>query len=407
VAHSTVDNASRRGAQLPTPATSAGLPIVAFDGRFMNDRYHGIGRHAYGLLEALTRLDTARRYIVFHDTSYPNNRFDLANLASRENVELRPVRLPLYSPREQLVWPLLLRREKAAIFHSPYVLLPLLTPIPLVMTMHDLIFERFPEFRPAGWLPLFYQAYTRAAVRRASAVLAVSQATGEDVGKFYRVPPARIRVIGNGVGSFFRPEHDPARLDAVRQRYSLPDRFILTLGALRPHKNVQVVVDALRLLEPSLVPSLVIAGEVDPRFPRALRNGADNDGLAQRVRPVGSIRESDLPVLLTLAEAFVFPSLVEGFGLPVLEAMACGTSVVAARVPGVVEASGDSALSFDPHDPNELAECLRLILTDQNLTRDLRRRGLERAATFSWERVAGKTLETYDFIGGAYGAGGR
>jgi glycosyltransferase involved in cell wall biosynthesis len=154
----------------------------------------------------------------------------------------------------------------------------------------------------------------------------------------------------------------------------------------------------MRILGPSLAPTLVIAGEVDPRFPDTVRHSPGGDGLENRVWTIGSVQDADLPALFSLAEAFVFPSLVEGFGLPVLEAMACGTPVVAARVPGVAEASGDAALSFDPRDPQELASRVRTLLADNDLRCELRRRGLERAARFSWDGVARNTLEAYDAV---------
>jgi glycosyltransferase involved in cell wall biosynthesis len=376
------------------------LPVIAFDGRFINDRYHGIGRHAYNLLEALTRLDARHNYIVFYHPSYPNTRFNLVRLRSRINVELRPIRLPLYMPFEQLVWPLVLRKAGAVIFHSPYVLLPLLAPARLVMTVHDLIYESFPQYQPRSLLRFFYQTQTRLAVQRAAAVLTVSQATRLEIARHYRPPASKIHVIGNGVDPAFHAEIDPARLEAVRERYQLPPRFMLTLGSVRPHKNLEVVLDAMHLLEPSLAPTLVIAGEVDPRFPNVIPDRVRNQGLTNRVRSIGTVSEADLPTLFSLAHAFVFPSLVEGFGLPVLEAMACGTPVLAARVPGVSEAAGDAALSFDPRNPDELAARMRELLGNNDLRSKLSRLGLERARRFSWDRVAQATLEVYEAVVG-------
>src|SRR6266699_2598282 len=205
------------------------IRTVAFDARYLNDRYHGIGRHAYNLLDALTRLDPDRRYLAYYHPGYRNTRFNMEKLKERSNIELRPIWLPLYLPSEQLVWPLLLARARADIFHSPYVVLPLLAPIRSVMTVHDLIFERHPEYRPRSYLQRFYRPITQLGIRRADLVLTVSEATSRDVQAYYRVNRTSIHVIGNAVDPAFQRESDPVRLAAVRERYGLPERFILTV----------------------------------------------------------------------------------------------------------------------------------------------------------------------------------
>ncbi len=374
------------------------IRTVAFDARYVNDRFHGIGRHAYNLLDALTRLDPHRRYLAYYHPGYRNTRFNMETLKERSNVELRPIRLPLYLPSEQLVWPTLLRQARADLFHSPYIVLPLLTRIRSVMTVHDLIFERHPEYRPRSYLQRFYRPITQLGTKRADLVLTVSESTGRDIQAYYRVNHAHIYVIGNAVDLTFQRERDPARLAAVRERYGLPERFILTVGAGRPHKNVETLVEAFARLDPSLAPTLVIGGELDPRFPDSVSARIYAHGIASRVVRPGMIREADLPVVYSLADVFVFPSLVEGFGLPPLEAMACGTPVLASTTPAVSEAVGDAVLAFDARDPEQLATCLSKALTDTALRTTLSRRGIERVRAFTWERVAQETLKAYASI---------
>ena len=374
------------------------IRTVAFDARYVNDRYHGIGRHAYNLLDALTRLDPNRRYLAFYHPDYPNTRFNMETLKERSNVELRPIRLPLYRPSEQLVWPLLLARARADLFHSPYVVLPLLARIRSAITVHDLILERHPEYRPRSYLQRFYRPITQLGTKRADLVLTVSESTGCDVQAYYRVNRARIHVIGNAVDPTFQRESDPARLAAVRERYSLPERFILTVGAGRPHKNVETLVEAFARLDPSLAPALVIGGELDPRFPDGVSARIHAHGIVSRVIRPGMIQEADLPVVYSLADVFVFPSLIEGFGLPPLEAMACGTPVLASTTSAVSEAVGDAALAFDPRDPAQLATVLSRALTETALRTTLSRRGVERVRAFTWERAACETLQAYATI---------
>jgi glycosyltransferase involved in cell wall biosynthesis len=379
------------------------IRTVAFDARYVNDQYHGIGRHAYNLLDALTRLDPDRRYLAYYHPGYRNTRFNMETLRKRSNVELQPIRLPLYLPSEQLVWPILLARARADLFHSPYVVLPLLAPIRLIMTIHDLIFERYPEYRPRSHLQRFYHPITQLGTKRADLVLTVSESTSRDVQEYYHVNRASIHAIGNAVDPAFHREFDLARLAAVRKRYSLPDHFILTVGAGRPHKNIETLVEAFARLDPSLAPKLVIGGRLDPHFPDSVSARIHAHGIVSRVVRLDMIREDDLPVVYNLADVFVFPSLIEGFGLPPLEAMACGTPVLASTASAVSEVVGDAALAFDARDPEQLATLLSRALTDIALRTTLSRRGLERVRVFTWERVARETLQAYASIEAATG----
>jgi alpha-1,3-rhamnosyl/mannosyltransferase len=369
---------------------------IAFDARFVCDRYDGIGRHAFGLLEALSRLDARRRYVAYYHPAYANTRFDLGSLAERENVELRHFPLPLYQPAEQLAWPLILRRDRATLFHTPYVALPLLASLPTVLTVHDLIFERFPAFMPRRRLRAIYRALTWAGTWRGAAVLTPSRATERDLEACYPAAAGKIRMIGGAVDRHFRPDRDRLLEAEVRERHGLPERFLLTVGAGRPHKNVELLIEAYMLLGAAGAPPLVIAGSVDPRFTDGVGQRIEALGLESRVSRVGRVDEAHLPALYRLSEALVFPSLVEGFGLPVVEAMACGTPVIASSASSVPEAAGGAALLFDPFRPDDLAQRLRQFLADPSLRRELRARGLARAAQVTWDAVARATLAVYD-----------
>lgn len=379
------------------------IKTVAFDARYINDRYHGIGRYAYNLLDALAKLDPDRRYLAFYHPDYPNTRFNIETLREHDNVELRPIRLPLYTPREQFIWPSLLSRSQADLFHSPYVALPLLARIKSVLTIHDLIFERYQEYRPRGILKHFYGPVTQLGVNRADLILTVSEATKHEIETYYPIKQARIHITGNGVDVIFKREDNVARLIAVRERYHLPEHFILTLGAGRPHKNVAILVEAFARLDPSLAPTLVIGGELDQRFPDSVGARIHVHNIANRVIRLGTIQEADLPALYSLADVFVFPSLVEGFGLPLLEAMACGIPVIASTTPAVSEVVGNAALTFDAHDPEQLALALNKILTNTILQTALIQHGRERIRTFTWENVAQNTLKAYASIDATVG----
>ena len=323
-------------------------------------------------------------------------------LKERPNVDLQAVQLPLYSPAEQLTLPLLLAHARADIFHSPYVVLPLLAHIKSVITIHDLIFEHYPEYRPQSYLQKLYQPVTQLCVKRARQILTVSESTARDILTYYHVGSTNIHVIGNAIDPIFRPESDPERVAIVRERYGLPKRFILTVGAGRPHKNVEVLVEAFALLDPSLAGTLVIGGERDPRFPDNVGTLIDTHGIATSVKRIGMIQEADLPIVYSLAEVFVFPSLIEGFGLPPLEAMACGTPVLASTTSAVAEVVGDAALTFDARNPQQLATMLKAVLSDNTLLAPLVQRGQEHIRTFTWEQVAYKTLKAYAELEGTH-----
>jgi alpha-1,3-rhamnosyl/mannosyltransferase len=377
---------------------TAKTQVIAFDARYVNDQYHGIGRHAYSLLDALTRLDHHRRYLVFYNPDYPNSRFSMDALKARANVELRPVRLPLYSVHEQIIWPFLLTHEGVDLFHSPYVLLPLLAPLKLIMTVHDLIFECYPEYRPQSYLQKFYQPITQLGIKRAKRVLTVSESTARDMQAFYHISRANIQIIGNAIDPTFKREHNQQRLAEVRERYGLPERFILSVGAGRPHKNIETLVEAFARLDPALTETLVIVGKHDPRFPDSVGARINAHDIAHRVIRLGMIQEADLPVVYSLATVFVFPSLIEGFGLPPLEAMACGTPVLASATSTVSEVVGDAALAFDACDTQQLTTALHKVLRDKTLRSMLSQRGEERVKAFTWEQVARATLEAYESV---------
>lgn len=371
---------------------------IAFDARYVTDRYHGIGRHAFSLLEALTRLDPDRSYVAFYNRDYPNARFDWSSLNDRSNLRVLPIGFPLHSAREQVAWPWLLRSVRADLFHSPYVSLPLLAPQRLVMTVHDLILENYPEYVPDRRLARWHRIFMQLATTRAAAVLTVSETTRADLFRSYPRARDKTHVISNAVDGSFRPVLDQALLSHVRSRYGLPSRFVLSLGVGRPHKNISLVVRAIPMLPQSIDHRLVIGGEHDRRFPDDVGSTITELSLQDRVIRIGRVAEAHLAALYTLADAFVFPSLVEGFGMPPLEAMACGTPVLLSSHPALVEVAGEAGVTFDPTDPADLAAKLAVVLSDATRSRALRSAGLIRAASFTWDRVATRTIAAYDSV---------
>lgn len=372
---------------------------VAFDGRFINDRYHGVGRYAFNLLEAMSRLAQDLHFVVFRGVQ-PDSRFDWERFEGRPNVTLRASPRPLYWPHEQLLWPLHLRGEAFDLFHSPFFTAPLLATVSTITTVHDLIFDRYPAYMPWAWARPYYRLLMSASLRKAERVVSVSQATARDLQTFYNTPPEKIVIVPEGVDGHFQPVDDPHRLQTFQATYDLQHPFILTVGARRPHKNHLMLVEAFAQLASRLPHHLVIAGPPDPRFPDEAVSTARALGLNGRIRFLDWIPEADLPCLYTLAEVVVLPSQMEGFGLPAAEAMACGTPVVATRASAFPEVVGQAGVLVEVNDVQALAEAIYRLLTDEGLRRHLRAAGLARAGELTWEQAARGVLEVYDRIVG-------
>lgn len=369
--------------------------VIGIDGRYLQDKWHGVGRYTYGLLAGLCAAEGNYRVVVFVDPSLPNHRFPLHDLAAGGKIELYPISFGLHSPYELVAWQAVLRARPVDVFHSPYVWSPLLLPCPLVTTVHDMIFDRYPEYMPGRryWLP--YKAMSRLAVGLARQVIAVSEATKADLLHFVPARAGKVVTVLEGVEQHFKPAVEQAERDRVRAKYSLPQRYVLALGARRPHKNVSRLVQAFRSVAADVEHTLVLAGAVDARFDDDAAQAIEELRAAGRVLEIGHIDEADLATVYSLAELFVQPSVIEGFGLPVLEAMACGCPVACSNTSSLPEVAGDAALLFDPWSVSDIAATLCRALATPTLRSELSALGLERANRFTWRSAAQQTLKIY------------
>jgi glycosyltransferase involved in cell wall biosynthesis len=286
------------------------------------------------------------------------------------------------------------------LFHSPDFVLPPVGKTPALLTVHDLSYLRVPEC----YVPRFrkyLQGAVQRAVEKASMILADSESTRYDLIELLSVDPDRVTVLYPGVERRFQPVRDPALLNTVQNRYNLPDRFVLGLGTLQPRKNFVCLVEAFALLLASGAAkqhledlNLVIAGGKGWMYDDVFA-AVSKLGLEGRVHFPGFVSDDDLPALYSKAELFAFPSLYEGFGLPVLEAMACGTPVVSADNSSLPEVVGKAGLLVDSRDSVGLAQKMLAIIENTGVRASLSYFGSQQARRFTWEAAAAQLLKTY------------
>jgi glycosyltransferase involved in cell wall biosynthesis len=367
---------------------------IAIDARKLRD--YGIGTYVRNLLRQLARQDPATEYLLI--CNEPD-----CGIASQLGPNFRavPDKAAGYSVREQFSVPLDLRREQADLFHAPHYVLPPLTPCRAVVTIHDCIHLRFPQYLPSRLGYAYARASLWAATHRAARVITVSEASKRDILRYFRVPESRIDVIYNAIDDRYWQEPAAEDMERVRERYQLTAPFVLYAGNIKPHKNLERLIDSFHLLRherPDLkdVQMLIIGDEISKYA--TLRRAVHRHKLHKHVRFFGFVPDQTLAALYRLADAFVFPSLYEGFGLPPLEAMASGTPVITSNVSSLPEVVGDAALMIDPYEPQAIAEAMYRVLTQPELRASLRTRGLARAREFSWERSIARVRQIYSEV---------
>lgn len=359
----------------------------------------GLARYARTLTEHLIALDRAHEYLAF-----THGRFGADALSPglralpHTNIPLdaRPWRMGVWLAHAfgvsmDRVMP------RADIFHATEHLLPPLKNAQTVFTLHDLIFRFFPEYH----LPLNRWFLTNAMphfLHRADAIIAVSECTKRDAIRFYNIPPEKITVIYEGVNPALRPVADPNRLAQIRARYAKNQPFILFVSTIEPRKNISTLVDALRALRQcGLAHRLLVAGRKGWLY-QGTFDHVKQAGMSDVVDFLDYVPDADLPALFAACDAFVFPSLYEGFGLPPLEAMACGAPVICSNTSSLPEVVGDAALLIDPRNVGEMANAIERVVANRTLRDALRAKGFRQAAKFSWERAARETRQVYESV---------
>lgn len=367
---------------------------VALDCRVVSSQIDGLGRYTIELARAITRHRDGLELTLIIPSSLPEEHplREVAGLAAHTVASSEPA----MEPRSLVSVLPMLRRLAIDVYHYPHFNLPLVARSPSVITVHDVTPLSSPDYfrHRRSAKRMFFRLATAHALSRAAAVIVPSMATQADLLRAFPWARGRTHVIHEGVDHGFHSLVAPAEVERVRRQYGLLGRFVLYVGVARPHKNLTRLLRAYAAVAPSVPHDIALAGQAvgDVETLRAL---ATELGIADRVHWLGYIDQRELPTLYAAADAFVLCSLNEGFGLPVIEAMASGTPVVVSRVGAAAEVAGDCAELVDPLSVRDISDGLRRVCTDRTRADELRVLGRQRAAAFTWERAADETIAVY------------
>lgn len=357
----------------------------------------GIGRYVRELLRALAARDSGNNYRLFYASPapLPHTLPSLpANFCST-HLPIDDIWLARLWQRMRAPLPVEMITGRLDVYHSPdFTLPPTLPSTPKLLTVHDLSFIRDPDSASPP-LRSYLQIVVRRSVRRATHILADSQATKDDLTELYRAPPEKITVLYAGVDQSFQPVSDPRQLAEVRDRYGIGEApFVLSVSTLQPRKNYRRLIEAFEIALGHTQFVLVLAGGKGWLHDEILCE-VRRRNLEAKVLFPGFVPETDLKALYSAAEVMAYPSLYEGFGLPVVESMACGTPVLTSTAPCLPEIAGQAAILANPYDVQAIADGLTQLTTDPELCADLVQKGLTRARMFNWDDSARKLLGLY------------
>lgn len=365
---------------------------VAIDAHSVGAQLAGNESYVTNLIEALAEIDHENRYTLYVTKRAAIDRFEnrWPNFTVRQTLPHTPlVRVPLTLSAE-------LRRNPVDVLHVQFTAPPI-PPCPVVVSIHDLSFEHLPEtFKRRSRAQL--RLTVRRSARKAVEILTISEYSRRAIIETYHVDPERITVTPLAAPAHFAPVSDETELLRIRQTYGIERDYILTLGSIQPRKNLARLIRAFGMLRgrelKKQAPQLVIAGKRGWLYDETLRVAGEQEA-GRDIVFTGYVQERDLPALYSGAACFAYPSYYEGFGLPVVEAMQCGTPVVAGNQTSLPEVVGDGGVLVDPFSELELAEAIARVIDNPDYRAELRVKGLERAKAFSWTTTARLTLQAY------------
>ena len=328
---------------------------IAIDVRVINSFMRGLSRYAYNLIKGLSGIDTINDYVLIANNTFLND-----FVSSRDNFTLKVTSLKLYGIGGQVFLPRLLKKEKIDIFHTPSFACPVYVSCKVIMTIHDMIHVLFQEDSSVAH-KLYYNYIVRKAAEKASRIITVSENSKCDIINYLNLSPEKVVVTYNAVDERFKRSNEND-VEEIKERFGINGKFILYVGNQKPHKNVRMLIEAYQLLRGKENLKLVIVGKKDLLFYKGLSNN-----MLEGVVFVGDVSDSLMPRFYSGADIYVSPSLYEGFGLPLVEAMACRTPVIAIRTPSSDEVLDNAGYIVNENQPEDLANAIYTVLSDSNL----------------------------------------
>ena len=368
---------------------------IAIDAHSVGSGLGGNETYATNLIEALAEIDSVNRYTLYVTKTAAIDRFDKRwpNVELRQTLPHTPlVRIPITLSLE-------LRRRPVDILHVQYTSPPF-TPCPVVNTIHDLSFEHLPEtFKRRSWRQM--RLTIRRSAQTATQIITDSNFSREDILRTYKLSPERVTATPLAASAIFRPVEDFNEIERVRQRYGIAGDYILTVGSIQPRKNLPRLIRAFAMLcregQIRPLPKLVVVGKRGWLYEETVE-AAENSEVRERILFTDYVPESDLPALYTGATCFVYPSYFEGFGIPPLEAMRCGTPTITGDRTCFPEIIGDGGLMVDPYDERAIVDAIVKIFAHPGLRAELRTKAINRASLFDWKETARQTLSVYQKV---------
>jgi len=368
----------------------------------MDVQYSGVSEYTLNLVKEILKLDSKNKYILFY-----NSFKDITNIIpefKQANAEIVYTKYPNkifnYLMQKLFFYPKLDKLLGVDTFWAPHInFIRLSRRGRSILTIHDLSFVRYPEyfsFRKNIW---HWAINVKRIIEKFDTIVAVSKNTKNDIMDLYNIPADKVKVIYSGIGQQYRViDNNDKNLESVRKKYGLPEKFILFLGTLEPRKNIEGIIRSYNKFRENNSDlgdyRLVIAGGQGWRSGRIFKE-YNKSKFKKDVKFLGYIAGEDKPYIYNLSSLFIYPSFYEGFGFPPLEAMACGLPVITSFSSSLTEIVGQAALTIDPYNINEIAAAIKELITDDNLKKILRAKGLERAGKFNWEYSARKYLNIF------------
>jgi glycosyltransferase involved in cell wall biosynthesis len=368
--------------------------------RIFRPKKHGMDMVALELIRNLQQLDTTNDYVIFVKPDH-----DRDVIKETPNFRIAEIKGGPYPFWEQVLLPAAAKKYQCDLLHCTSNTAPVFSAVPLFITLHDIIYlEKMIIFGKGGsWYQKLGNLYRRwvvpPVVRKSKMVITVSDFERERINRIFQLGQARLKTVYNGVGRHFRPVKDPDELKRIKDKYKLPDRFFFFLGNTDPKKNTRGVIGAFADFRASSRENYkLVMPDYEEKALLAMVKDLGCPEIREHIHLTGYIVNTDLPGIISCCSLFLYPSLRESFGIPILEGMACGIPVITSNTSSMPEIAGDAACIIDPLKPEQITEAMTKLLSDENMYNELSLKGLKRAAFFSWENMARHVLKLYESL---------